>query len=292
MRMEIKTCQKFLNLLELHIDKMVTVPTKVNCSPGFFLQHKTKGTFRFFHSSANNRSLFDKPRYVRNPEDFEKFITDYKQLDIMAKLIARRPNTAWRIHRLTNMTFYFHNLHNEGIGSCTNLPPHIKHNKWILSLDKNKPREIIMKTICVFFEHCLHAKKNANARAKHICCCRLVSELLTKALFKQWIRYSNKHHAISSFPGVTMDQLVDLQKCFQVNIRIFNIREDGVGTRVWGGASKPDWSNLNLLMHENHFCYIKKWILLSIILDVNSVVHNIPNQEISSVTHAQVNQLD
>ena len=118
--------------------QMVTVPTKINCSPGFILQHKTKGTFRYFHYSANNLSLFDKPRYVQNPEDFEKFITDYNQLDIMAKLIARRPNTAWRIHRLANMTFYFYNLPNEGIGSCKNLPPHIKYNKWILSLDKRR----------------------------------------------------------------------------------------------------------------------------------------------------------
>ena len=88
---------------------MATVPEKVNCSPGFILQHKTTGTF---HSSANNLSLFDKPRYVRNPEEFEKFIRDYNQLDIMAKLIARRPNTAWRIHRLKNMTFYFYSLPN------------------------------------------------------------------------------------------------------------------------------------------------------------------------------------
>ena len=146
--------------------QMVTVPTKVNCSPGFILQHKTKGTFRYFHSSANNLSLFDKPRYVRNPEDFEKFIADYKQLDIMAKLIARRPNTAWRIHRLTNMTFYFYNLPNEGIGSCTNLPPHIKHNKWILSLDKKQASGDYYEDNLCFFR-ALSVLKNANARAKH-----------------------------------------------------------------------------------------------------------------------------
>ena len=237
-------------------EQMVTTPTKVNCSPGFILQHKTNGTFRYFHSSANNLSLFDKPRYVRNPEDFQKFISDYNQLDIMSKLIARRPNTAWRIHRLTNMTFYFYNLPNEGIGSCQNLPPHIKHNKWILSLDKNQKTGAFYEDNLCFFR-ALSVLKNCKCTSKSICRCRLVSELQTKILFKQWIRYSNKHHTITSFPGVTMDQLMDLQKCFQINIRIFEMREDGVGTRVWNGSSKPDWPNLNLLLHEHHVCYIK-----------------------------------
>ena len=149
----------------------------------------------------------------------------------MAKLIARRPNMAWRIHRLTNMTKQ-------------------------ASGDYYEDNMFFSSTVCA---------KKCKYTSKTFCRCRLVRELLTKALFKQWIRYSKKHHTISSFPGVTMDQLVDLQKCFQVNIQIFNIREDGVGTRVWGGASKPGWSNLNLLVHEKHFCYIN---------NVDSFVHH------------------
>ena len=49
-----------------------------------------------------------------------------------------------------------------------------------------------------------------------------------------------------------------------------NIGEDGVGTRVWSGASKPGWPNLNLLLHEDHFCYI---------INMDSFVHNFRREQ-------------
>ena len=91
------------------------IRSKLNCSLGFILQHKTDDTFRYFHSSANNHSLFDKPRYVRNREQFDEFVYDFSQLDLLSCPHEKRPNTAWRIYCITNISFYFYNLVSEGI---------------------------------------------------------------------------------------------------------------------------------------------------------------------------------
>ena len=96
-------------------DLLVDTPIKVNCSLGFILEHKTDGTFRYFHSSANNHSLFDSSRYVRNRDQFNEFVDEFCQLDLMTCPHKKRPNTAWRVHCITNISFYFYNLVNEGI---------------------------------------------------------------------------------------------------------------------------------------------------------------------------------
>ena len=166
---------------------------------------------------------------------------------------------------------------------CKNLPPEIKHDKWILSLNKRQSSGVYYEDNLCFFR-ALSVLKNANVWVKRFVAADLSVNYRPECFLSNGL--DTPTNTTPSHPFLVLLWISSwiYKKCFQVNIQIFSIREDGVGTRVWSGASKPDWPNLNLLLHEHHFCYIKNVDFLSIILDVISVVYNIPKQQ-SQASH-------
>jgi len=87
---------------------------KANCSVGAVLQHKTSGEVRYFHSSFNNASLFPSPRLISSETDLQKFYADVRETDLREQAARRRPNTAWTLRFVSNVTFCFHKMTNMG----------------------------------------------------------------------------------------------------------------------------------------------------------------------------------
>ena len=61
----------------------VTTLVKVHCSPAFILRHRTTGELRYYHSSVNNHTLFDLPRHITKEEQFQTFLTDVFNIDLL-----------------------------------------------------------------------------------------------------------------------------------------------------------------------------------------------------------------
>ena len=77
---------------------------KVNVAFGFILQERTLGLLKFFHPS-NNTMLFDAPRVLANPNDFNKLIDDIEQQDALEYAHSQRPTTKWTVERIICVRF-------------------------------------------------------------------------------------------------------------------------------------------------------------------------------------------
>ena len=77
---------------------------KVNVAFGFILQERTSGLLKFFHPS-NNTMLFDAPRVLANPNDFNKLIDDIEQQDAKEYARSQRPTTKWTVERIICVRF-------------------------------------------------------------------------------------------------------------------------------------------------------------------------------------------
>ena len=136
---------------ETYKEKISTL-VKVNASPGFILKHKTTGELRYYHSSANNLSLFDKPQLVSSYEQFQLFMERILNMDILERTLLHRPNTSWVVHRLTNVTIYFYKLHGSGcVGAPSDLPDFLRNHKYVLTLEKdNRNNKRYADNLCFF----------------------------------------------------------------------------------------------------------------------------------------------
>ena len=82
--------------------------------------------------------------------------------------------------------------------------------------------------------------------------------LLTKRLHKQWLQFAKTFNLKTS--NVTLDQIPDLEHCFQVNINVFSLQRDKTVKSVYKSReqfkklNKPDTMNLNIF--ENHLSYV------------------------------------
>ncbi len=77
---------------------------KVNVAFGFILQERTSGLLKFFHPS-NNTMLFDAPRVLATPNDFNKLIDDIEQQDAKEYARSQRPTTKWTVERIICVRF-------------------------------------------------------------------------------------------------------------------------------------------------------------------------------------------
>ena len=57
------------------------------------------------------------------------------------------------------------------------------------------------------------------------------------------------------FTGVTMDEMLDLERCFIVKILIYSLSPDGVVCNLYKSVNNYD-SKMYLKVHENHLSYI------------------------------------
>ena len=55
---------------------------KLNCSIGCILRHNTEGTYRYYHSSSNNASLFSETKTIMRKVELERAYSEYENMNI------------------------------------------------------------------------------------------------------------------------------------------------------------------------------------------------------------------
>ncbi|KAL8569285.1 hypothetical protein ACOMHN_029906 [Nucella lapillus] len=186
---------------------------KINFSHSFVLHHRDNDKYCFFHASKNNARVFDVPRLINNPTDFERFLQDFHDTDVLGHAKQHRPDSKWTVRDIAATSFYINPLPDFPIGCCDHaLPDFIKNNPAINALEKDEHNNFSYEDSLCFFR-CLALHRGAT---------RHQLQRDTRVLFDQW-----KGHAEVSedFRGMTLSQLKNAEDLFRVNVDVFEYDE-------------------------------------------------------------------
>ncbi len=230
-------------------------PIKLTCSPGFFLQHKTDGTQKYYHSSSNNNLVFDKPRLINSETTLQAFLADLSQVNMREVASFGRPNTSWLVRAVTNLTVYSTKLLGMGKVGCDDggMPAYILNNRHVLTLHK-RPRTGKPYTDNLCFFRCLSVILDCRCTGGR-CMCTRPSELTVKRLFARYCadRGVDPH---MSFGGISDSELLTLEKLFDVAIIVLCLSVTGESSVLWSSGTVHQRS-LYLNAFGRHYSLIK-----------------------------------
>ena len=211
-----------------------TTAFKINCSFGFVLREKENGRLRYYHSSNNCCGrILEEPALITNRADFDSFLERIQESDILQWAVAQRPNSDWVCEHVTNATFFINRIVDHPIG-CVGivLPPHIKRKKSIIGLETDGNGRPYIDNLCLFRCLGLHLGRDVTT---------LYEEYTDQPVWK--------------FEGVVIDELPKVESVFEVNIVVYNLREESAQLvrRSMGKHDKTMYVNL----YEPHFSYIQ-----------------------------------
>ena len=131
-------------------------------SYGFILRNKQTGRYRYFHSSCNCCGRFlDEPSLVTNLQDFEAFLQRVRLPDVLQWVVAQRSDSVWVVEIVTNATFFVNKIVDHPIGCVSaTLPPYLKHNKAVITLERDPHNKLYNDNMCIF--RCLALHRGAN----------------------------------------------------------------------------------------------------------------------------------
>ena len=206
--------------------KRIRSRSKLNCSYGVVLQHKVTGEMRYYHSSSNNATLFEKPMTIATEDQVEDFFKEMSEIDLRERIIMRRPNTSWFIKLVTNITFYIYKHIGMGKFGCSSLDPlpkFLKNHKAVLNTTFGTTSS---DNLCFF--RCLAIKLQCSCPPNKCSCSttKRYSTRLAKSLYLRFASFKNLPFSPKSFPGVSLDDLLDLEKLFDIKITVFVLYQD------------------------------------------------------------------
>ena len=241
-----------------HAWQGITVRAKVNCSVGCVLQHRVSGEIRYFHSSENNASLFARPRMISTMEDLRRMLGDVFDVDLDEEAQRRRPNTAWRLRLLTNLTFYVWKMDGAPRVGCQtpSLPSHILDNRALLAMDK---RNGVPYNDQLCFFRCLAVSLDCRCPPSKRCACRGAS-VTSRRTIQLYSQYAHSHSAPANplqFKGVRFEDLVLLEKEFGLRIVVFELREDGDSLIRWASQRRRGHHLYLNIYDDAHFSLVK-----------------------------------
>ena len=211
-----------------------TTAFKINCSFAFILKNKTTNRLKYYHSSNNCCGrLLEEPSLITNRGDFDRFLERIHQPDILQWAVAQRPNSDWICEMVTNATFFVNRIEDYPIG-CVGviLPDYVKNNKAIVGLAKDEHGAIYNDNLCLFRCLGLHLGRDVTT---------LYEEYTDQPVWK--------------FEGVVIDELIKVESVFEVNIVVYNLREESAQL-VRRSLGKHD-NTMYVNLYESHFSYIK-----------------------------------
>ena len=211
-----------------------TTAFKLNCSFGFVLREKESGRLRYYHASNNCCGRYmEEPSLITNRGDFDRFLERIHQPDILQWAIAQRPNSDWVCERVTNATFFVNKIVQHPIG-CVGviLPDYVTNNKAIVGLAKDEHGAIYNDNLCLFRCLGLHLGRDVTT---------LYEEYTDQPLWK--------------FEGVVIDELLKVESVFEVNIVVYNLREESAQL-VRRSLGKHD-NTMYVNLYGTHFSYIQ-----------------------------------
>ena len=170
---------------------------------------------------------------ITNRADFDSFLERIHEPDILQWAIAHRPNSDWVVELVTNVTYFVNRILQHPIGCVgVTLPDYVKNNKAIVGLAKDEHGAIYNDNLCLFRCLGLHLGRDATT---------LYEEYTDQPVWK--------------FEGVVIDELLKVESVFEVNIVVYNLREESAQL-VRRSLGKHD-NTMYVNLYEPHFSYIQ-----------------------------------
>jgi hypothetical protein len=180
--------------------------------------------------------------------------TALENIDIHEWARQQRPNSKWIVMDITNATFYVTKLSDHPIGRSVRLPKYVLESRAIVSLDCSKQTGLPYEDKLCFFR-CL---------ALHHGCHPHNLERDTQHFYEQ---YSED----DDFDGVTLEELPELEKLFELNIYVYRLTElhdedqdtTEVVAQLIQRSHRRYANSMYLNLYGSHFSYIKNLAMYS-----------------------------
>ena len=218
---------------------------KLKVSLGFILKNNEDQSLHYYYASQNNQLLFSDPYFVGNLEDLNKFTRKIDELDLMNHITY--PNSKFSFVRITNVSYFLTKMIKCPIGAANNFPAFLKNNRGLNSLVsyRGKPYE---DQLCFF--RCLALYMGGNIDAL---------ERKTKELFERYL--SEMKILATDFSGISLVELEDASRIFDIGISVFSQNENGATETVFRTIKEDNVMHIHL--YKEHFSYIKDLKLFS-----------------------------
>ncbi|CAB4020669.1 Hypothetical predicted protein, partial [Paramuricea clavata] len=181
---------------------------KLNLSFGFVLFNNETQQMQYHHPSANNNRVFDSPFQIHNREDLVQVRETMQNIDIHEWARQQRPNSKWIVMGITNVIFYVTKLRDHLIGRSVRLPKYVLENPATVSLDCDSNTSLPYEDKLCFFR-CLAMHKGCHP----------------KNLERDTHHFYEQYSEDDDFDGVTLEELPELEKLFELNIYVYCLTE-------------------------------------------------------------------
>ena len=220
---------------------------KIAISLGVILRNIETNELCYYWASQNNQLLMDTPRLIRNEGDMVGLCDEILQKDLRKHVTY--PNTKYTFVKCTNVSFYVTRLSNVAIGAPIDLPEYLVKNKGLYSLTKsNQSGKPYDDRFCFFRALALH--RGAKISALEVPAKRLLREYCDRVAI-----------GVKDFCGISLDQLEDASKIFNVGINVYAQDKDRITDLIFRSIKQDDIMYLNL--YVDHFSYVKNFDLYS-----------------------------
>ena len=88
-----------------YVFKELKCAAKVNLAFGFVLKNIEDGTCRYFYLHEKN-AIMERPKLVCTQANMTKLKNGMQKMDIVDICTRERTNTKWKLHKLTNFSFF------------------------------------------------------------------------------------------------------------------------------------------------------------------------------------------
>ena len=218
---------------------------KFNISIGVILRNRVTGELAYYRSSQNNHLLLEQTFLVRNSNDRALALDKLQNLNLVEAV--DRPDSQWVFVEVTNVSFYVFQLKGIPIGSYVDLPSYLLKKKGLYSLVKDHRGRHYADKKCFF--RCLALRNGAS-----------ITSIENRA--KKLLKHYCKTASITNFSGVTLDQLEEISRIFNVSIKVYEQSDDGCTDLIFRSTLDGD-NPLLMNLYQNHFSYIKDMNLYS-----------------------------
>ena len=188
--------------------------------------------------------MFDTPFQVQAEQDLVQINEALQEFDILEWSRQQRPNSRWIVDQVTNVTFFVTKLRQHPIGKSTLLPSFIVNNKAVVSLEYDKKSGLRYNDNLCFFR-CLALHNGCHTKN------------LKRDTSHYFERFMQTRQSDEAFRGVTLEELPDLEKLFEVNIFVYTLEKAQPDGEVSDQDNFAHQDHTNLNLYKNHFSYIK-----------------------------------
>ena len=192
--------------------------------------------------------------YITKRKDIDRFEDRLEKIDICNFISRQRPNTKWRVHLITNVKFQLY-YSSFLLGASVDLPDFItKQNNAIISFEKEpKHGNYYYDNLCMFRCLTFHKKQSRSC---------LGFEKDVKKNLEVWCKYLHDNQirdicniSPKDFEGVSLEDIPQIEKCFFINIDVFEIDSNAIVKSIYKSSCFYD-GHMYLNVYQNHLSYI------------------------------------